>query len=288
MLNDHPIVLNDRVLEHLLAGLHQLGGRLRSHRPTREPLSKHVGKSARSPLAFDAALCVAAMYRRLIAQHPRVLLRELDGAGTFEAADLSNRFQDELDWADLATIGAARRPVQRPGSSFDQRNFRIRQFVGFMRSEHGFTLTRSQTVGAGRRDRAGVPWAISVVGERNRERTEPGWPRRGAAAGACTVTCASSAGAMNRCRHARPRRPDTRVGTCFEQNHLTTETDRRFPTADLELADGLVQVPAVVGRLASQVSVGAWRWSDRHLAQRKALANPQGNVRQNAGGVRGC
>lgn len=147
MLNDHPIVLNDRVLEHLLAGLHQLGGRLRSHRPTREPLSKHVGKSARSPLAFDAALCVAAMYRRLIAQHPRVLLRELDGAGTFEAADLSNRFQDELDWADLATIGAARRPVQRPGSSFDQRNFRIRQFVGFMRSEHGFTLTRSQTVG---------------------------------------------------------------------------------------------------------------------------------------------
>lgn len=55
--------------------------------------------------------------------------------------------------------------------------------------------------------------------------------------------------------------------TYFDQNRLAPESDRRFHAADLELSGGYVQVvPAVVERLAPQVVVGAWSWSDRTLA----------------------
>ena len=52
--------------------------------------------------------------------------------------------------------------------------------------------------------------------------------------------------------------PDDGVRTYLDQNRLTTECDRRFHAADLELAGGVVQVvPAVVERLTPLVAVGA-------------------------------
>ena len=63
--------------------------------------------------------------------------------------------------------------------------------------------------------------------------------------------------------------------TYLDQNRLVKQADRRFHAADLERAGGVVQVvPAVVERLAPQVAVGAWSWSDRQIERREALANP--------------
>ena len=55
--------------------------------------------------------------------------------------------------------------------------------------------------------------------------------------------------------------------TYFDQNRLSPQSDRRFHAADLEPLNGCLQVvPAVVERLAPQVVVGAWSWSERMLA----------------------
>ncbi len=69
--------------------------------------------------------------------------------------------------------------------------------------------------------------------------------------------------------------------TYFDQNRLLKETDRRFHAADIELAGGFMQiVPAVVARLAPQVTVGAWSFAETTLLQAERIQAELGNVRE--------
>ena len=61
--------------------------------------------------------------------------------------------------------------------------------------------------------------------------------------------------------------------TDFDQNRLVSRTDRKFHATDIELAGGFVQiVPAVAARMAPQVRVGAWSFSETTLHQAELIA----------------
>ena len=69
--------------------------------------------------------------------------------------------------------------------------------------------------------------------------------------------------------------------TYFDQNRLLKETDRRFHATDIELAGGFVQVvPAVVARLAPQVTIGAWSFTETTLLQAEQIQTDRGNDRE--------
>ena len=146
MLNDYPIVLNDPVLESLLSCLYRLRSRLNSQRPARVLLPERVRQSRRNSLAFDTACCIAACYRWLIRHHPNAPLREPDGTRTFHAAELETRFSDALDWANRVAMGNITRPKNTRCTIYSERNFRIRQFVGLMRSNILFGMQRQEAV----------------------------------------------------------------------------------------------------------------------------------------------
>ena len=146
MLNDCPIVLNDPFLEQLLSCLHGLRSRLTSPRPVRVPLPERVETSSNSSLDFDTASYIAAYYRWLCRHHPDTLLREPDGKTTFPAAELEQRFGDELDWADRVAVGEVVRPRQKRRSVFSDRDFRIRRFVGYMRYKEVLGMKRHEAV----------------------------------------------------------------------------------------------------------------------------------------------
>ena len=60
--------------------------------------------------------------------------------------------------------------------------------------------------------------------------------------------------------------------TCFDQNRLVSQTDRRFHATDIELAGGYVQiVPAVAARMTPQVRVGAWSFTETTLHQAEQI-----------------
>ena len=144
--NDCPIVLNDPILEQLLSCLHGLRSRLTSPRPQRVPLPDRVEFSKENSLDFETACSIAASYRWLFRHHPDTLLREPDGTKTFRAVELEQRYRDELDWADRVAIGDVVRPRPKRRSVFSDRDFRIRQFVGYMRYEKMFGIKRHEAV----------------------------------------------------------------------------------------------------------------------------------------------
>ena len=66
--------------------------------------------------------------------------------------------------------------------------------------------------------------------------------------------------------------------TCFDQNRLDPETDRRFHACDLERVGGYVQVvPAVVEQMAPLVDVGAWGRNEARLLEQAAGAERAGD-----------
>ena len=72
--------------------------------------------------------------------------------------------------------------------------------------------------------------------------------------------------------------------TYYDQNRLSQEPDRRFHAADMERAGGYVQtVPAVVQRLAPQVTVGAWGLSRKTLEMQEDIAEAQGDDKRMLG-----
>ena len=146
MLNDCPIVLDDPVLERLLATLYRLPSRIMSPRSERVPLEELVQESRQTPRAFETARHVAATYRWLAERHPRDRLREPDGRGTFLAADLARRFAAELAWVDRVTMGDVERPRGTRRATFGERNHRIRSFVALVRSDRALGLKRWQAV----------------------------------------------------------------------------------------------------------------------------------------------
>ena len=147
MLNDYPIVLNDPVLESLLSCLYRLRSRLSSPRPARVPLPERVRQSRCNSLAFDTACNIAAYYRWLIKHHPNAPLREPDGTRTFHATELEARFGDALEWANRVAMGDITRPKNTRCTIYSERDFRIRQFVGLMRSNILFGMQRQEAVG---------------------------------------------------------------------------------------------------------------------------------------------
>ncbi len=69
--------------------------------------------------------------------------------------------------------------------------------------------------------------------------------------------------------------------TYFDQNRLLKETDRRFHATDVERVGGFIQiVPAVVARLAPQVTIGAWGFTETTLLQAEQIQADRGNDRE--------
>ena len=67
--------------------------------------------------------------------------------------------------------------------------------------------------------------------------------------------------------------------TCFGQNRLVSQTDRRFHATDIELAGGYVQVvPAVAARMTPQVRVGAWSFTETTLHQAEQIEAQRGRT----------
>ena len=148
MLNDCPIVLDDPVLERLLAlaTLYRLPSRIMSPRPERVPLEELVQESRRTPRAFDTGRHVAATYRWLAEHHPKDRLREPDGCGTLSGGGPRSPLRCGAGVGRPVTMGDIERPRGTRRATFGERNHRIRSFVALMRSDRALGLKRWQAV----------------------------------------------------------------------------------------------------------------------------------------------